>query len=59
VGERAEDKRSAMRSAAELLGAHARMRVLGFLGSRSWRMASTTVTVFPVPGLMGAKQIIV
>ena len=40
----------AMRSAAELLGAHARIRAFGSR-SRSWLIASTIVTVLPVPGL--------
>ena len=54
AGERAVDNRSAMRSAAELLGAHARIRVSGLV--QSWRMASTMVTVFPVPGLGAGER---
>ena len=38
-----------MISAAALLGALAKMMVLGFCSS--WRMASMIVTVLPVPGL--------
>ena len=45
-----EDKRSVMTSAAALLGAQARILVFGSL-SKIWRIASTIVTVFPVPGL--------
>lgn len=40
----------ARRSAAELLGAHARI-LARRLDERIWRMASMAVTVFPVPGL--------
>jgi hypothetical protein len=49
----ANRNRLAMRSAAELLGAHARMRAVR-LRCSSWRIASTTVTVLPVPGLRKA-----
>lgn len=44
---------SAMRSAAELLGAQAKILVSGFWRS-SCRIPSTMVTVFPVPGLENA-----
>lgn len=43
-------RRSARRSAAELLGAQASMRALESVNNIC-RIDSTTVTVFPVPGL--------
>lgn len=47
---------SAITSAAPLEGAHARMRASGFW-ARTWRIASTMVTVFPVPGLRSKSQV--
>jgi hypothetical protein len=44
----------AIRSAAELLGAQARMRASGSRRS-SWFIASTIVTVLPVPGLKSGQ----
>lgn len=48
-------RRSARRSAAELLGAQASMRAFESVNSIC-RIDSTTVTVFPVPGLKYKKK---
>lgn len=55
--ERKRLRRSAMMSAALLLGAHARIFAVGWL-VRTWRIASTRTTVLPVPGLVTRKATI-
>lgn len=50
------ERRSVMRSAAALLGAHASILDAGSW-SNIWRIASTIVNVFPVPGLYRKKKV--